>query len=138
MDRKKIGVLTPGVAQRATYRRSNGKTYCLLNQDWHVEVLIHADGTCIGQGTAEKVDPEEEVDVLCDGVARSPSRPTVSRIQVVPHSRASKPPPPQGRLFFCFYSKSTLVSRRRYLTFVRTSVLYTPKLFHNLARDTQT
>jgi len=68
MDRKKIGELTPGAERRATYRRTNGKTYCLLNREWQVEVSIDKDGRCVGQGTAEPVDPQEEVEVICDGV----------------------------------------------------------------------
>jgi hypothetical protein len=71
MERKKIGQLTPGVHRRATYRRDNGKTYCLLKEWWHVEVAINPAGQRIGQGKAEPADPDEEVEVINDGVVNA-------------------------------------------------------------------
>ena len=75
MTRKKIGDLTPGVEQRATYCRTNGRTYCLINSEFHVEVFIEKNGSCIGQGKAEAIDPQEEVEIIHDGVARQPQGP---------------------------------------------------------------
>ena len=83
MQTKRIGELIPGVERRATYRRKDGKTYCLLNKQWQVEVSIEKDGRCVGKGKTEKVDPNEIVEVICDGI------PTMSNISIGPGFRDS-------------------------------------------------
>lgn len=89
MERKKIGELVESRTRLATYRRTNGKTYCLLpsanigffysqshgyiptilpKRQIEVEV-VQKDGASEAFiiGSVEKIDPEEEVEVLWDG-----------------------------------------------------------------------
>lgn len=48
----------------AVYRRSDGETYAKLNEAFHVKAIRKADGAVVGNGTAEKLDPDEVVTVL--------------------------------------------------------------------------
>jgi hypothetical protein len=48
----------------AVYRRANGDTYAKLNEAFHVKAIRKPDGAVIGNGTAEQLDPDEDVTVL--------------------------------------------------------------------------
>lgn len=95
MEKKKIGELIEGDTRFAVYRRPNGKTYCLLPSvtigatyssatgytpiilpKRQVEVIIEgADGYEEAYATGnpvEDIDPQEEVEVLWDGISSKP------------------------------------------------------------------
>ena len=91
--KKRIGELIESTTTLATYRRTNGKTYCLLpsanignsyspsdgyspillpKRQIEVEV-VEKDGVseAFVVGEAEEIDPEEEVEVLWEEVPKS-------------------------------------------------------------------
>lgn len=65
----KIGVLPANPVGAAIYRRKDGSTYMRLNDEFHVKVKIgiypgDAEESWLGDGCAEKIDPEEEVEII--------------------------------------------------------------------------
>lgn len=47
----------------AFYRRCTGDLYLKLNESWHVKAKV-VDGKIVGDGSAEKIAPDEEVSVI--------------------------------------------------------------------------
>lgn len=47
----------------AFYRRYTGALYLKLNENWHVKAKV-VDGKIVGDGSAEKIAPDEEVSVI--------------------------------------------------------------------------
>jgi hypothetical protein len=63
--RKKINELPANPACSAVYRRDNGDLYLRLNDEFHVKGKPRVkDGEWIGDGSAERLDPDEEVEVV--------------------------------------------------------------------------
>lgn len=54
----------PAMPAPAVYRRSDGETYAKLNEAFHVKAIRKDDGGVIGNGVAEKFDPDEDVELL--------------------------------------------------------------------------
>ena len=46
----------------APYKRKDGTTWGKLNEQFHVKVVVKPGGSISGDGTAEKLDPNEIVD----------------------------------------------------------------------------
>ena len=67
-DQVKIGALTTGSECRAVYRRCDGRTYCLINKEVHAEVWVRKGGKFGGQGKPEKVNQNEVVTVVRNGI----------------------------------------------------------------------
>ena len=60
----KISAL-PAMPKPAVYRRANGGVYLKLNTDWHVKAKLSDDNRAwLGDGTAEKIDPDEQVKII--------------------------------------------------------------------------
>jgi hypothetical protein len=61
----KIGSLPKNPAGAAIYMRQNGQTYFRLNESLHVKATLNvANGSWTMNGSAEKIDPEEVVEVI--------------------------------------------------------------------------
>ncbi|MBI2030078.1 hypothetical protein HYT05_00480 [Candidatus Kaiserbacteria bacterium] len=62
---QKIGALPANPIGAAVYRRKDGLTYLRLNEAYHVKVKPEKEnGSWIGDGCAEEIDLEEEVEVI--------------------------------------------------------------------------
>lgn len=48
----------------AVYQRAGGEVYAKLNDAFHVKAILEEDGSVTGNGSAEKLDPNEDVVVL--------------------------------------------------------------------------
>lgn len=48
----------------AFYRRSDGTTWAKLNEGFHVPAKQRADGSIVGDGVAQKLNPNEDVEVI--------------------------------------------------------------------------
>ncbi len=60
----KISTL-PSMPKPAVYRRANGGVYLKLNEGWHVKVKLSENkSSWLGDGTTEKIDPNEEVEII--------------------------------------------------------------------------
>ncbi len=69
MVQKRIADLPANPAASSVYR-INGQLYIRLNDDYHVKGKIGSQaGQWIGDGVAEKLDPEQVVDVVFDRTA---------------------------------------------------------------------
>lgn len=60
-----IGELEASGKHKAVYRRASGQLYIKLNERFHVKTKLSEDGTSwLGDGSAEELDPNEQVEVV--------------------------------------------------------------------------
>lgn len=60
-----IGELEATGEHKAVYKRAGGQLYIKLNERFHVKTKLSENGkSWLGDGTAEELDPTEEVEVI--------------------------------------------------------------------------
>ena len=65
MSKAKISTLPENPACSAVYKRYTGEIYLRLNKEYHVKATHGLrEGEWIANGSAVKIDPDEEVEVI--------------------------------------------------------------------------